>query len=599
MKGSQKITILFLLFLCGFLSVLTAQEKDTSIYEISGRHYYRYIVKSGNTLYSISRLYEISVPEIEEHNPQAKSGLSVGDTLYIPAAEKDKITMEKKMEVDGNFIIHEVQKKQTLYAISKIYGINIADIIAANPELKVGLTEGQFIKIPVSKLKEEEVKPEKQAVVEDKVITHEVKAKETLYSLSKTYSVSAEAIKNSNNGLPGGLKIGQVIVIPNSDDSYIPGDSTIKKDVYQVVYILPFFLDMNDTLMAHLKIDEKEKLFPKSIISVQFYQGCLMALDSLKKQGLRYHIKFYDSARDSNVVEKLMSDGELKDVDLIIGPFYLTEFLRVSEYARDHNIHIVCPVPQNNKILLGNPYVSKVATSRNILFKNLGRYAAYLFKTENIILVGQNFRASPLGLAFKTEFLNTLEKGGDTVSVKNLHEVKWDKGSTESIISLLKENVFNVIVVPSDDQVYVSELLGRLNTIHKKYMFKVIGIDLWLRYNNIDYEYFENLGVMMPVDGNIDYSRPEVKAFTKKFHTKNGIFPEKFSFQGFDITYYYLKQLHEHGNRIDEGLQESNQRLLYYKFNYFKTGIESGFENNSTILLKHENFKLEEVPVPE
>lgn len=571
------------------------EPEDTSLVEKNGRLFHRYVVKPGNTLYSISKLYHVSVQEIQEFNPESTNGLSIGDTLYIISAKNDKQSIEKKLESDGNFIVHEVQKKQTLYAISKIYGISVSDIMAANPELKNGLNEGQFIKIPIVKLKEAE--KEVISAKGENYISHEVKSKETLYSLSKLYGVPIDSIKHANNGLPAGLVEGQMLAIPKKDGRMEEADSTAKKDIYNVAVILPLFLDMNDSLMAKMKIDEKEKVFSKSIIAIQFYQGCLMAVDSLEKQGMRFNVRYYDSANDSNAVDKMISEGKFNNSDLIIGPFYLSQFRRVVEFARERKIHIVCPVPQNNRILLGNPYVSKVATSRNVIYKNLGRYIAYLYKTQNIIIVGQQFRADPFSLAFKTEFLATLQKSGDTSNINNLKEVKWDKGSIEPIKALLRDSVYNVLLVPSTDQVYVTELIANLNNLHKTYMIKVIGVDQWLKYSNIDFEYFNNLGVMIPVDGYTGFDRPEVKTFVQNYHLKYKQFPEKFAFQGFDIAYFYLQQLNKLGTRFESGLVDAKDRHLYFKFKYFKTGIESGYENSSTVLLKYENFELIEVPV--
>ena len=129
----------------GFISLLLshsistfaqADSIDSTIIEKGGRKFYTYVVESGNTVYAISKKYNLSVKDIEKHNPGVKQGLSVGDTLYILTVTKDKKAKKMKMEVDGNVIVHEVQKGQTLYAISNIYDINAGDIIKANPGFK-------------------------------------------------------------------------------------------------------------------------------------------------------------------------------------------------------------------------------------------------------------------------------------------------------------------------------------------------------------------------------------------------------------------------------------------------------------------------------
>ena len=76
-------------------------------------------------------------------------------------------------------------------------------------------------------------------------------------------------------------------------------------------------------------------------------------------------------------------------------------------------------------------------------------------------------------------------------------------------------------------------------------MFKVIGLDQWLRYTNIDFEYYENLGLMIPTDGYIDYSKLETQKLVQKYHKRYEVFPEKFAIQGFDVTYFYLKTMNK------------------------------------------------------
>ncbi|HAW53171.1 MAG TPA: hypothetical protein DCX54_12730, partial [Flavobacteriales bacterium] len=555
-----------------------AESIDSSIVEKNGRKYYTYVVEQGNTLYSISKKYKISVKEIELHNPGVKEGLSIGDTLYILAVAKDKGVKKMKMEVNGNVIVHEVQKGQTLYAIAHIYDLTIVDLIEANPGVKDGVKEGQLIKIPVAKLKKQEAAPVVQE--ERSVRLHLVKSKETLYSLSQLYKVSAEEIKSANNGLVDGLKVGQEIVIPDpTNDLPIHKDSTEMKEVYKIAVILPFFLDLNDTLHASLKINDKEQVLSKSVVAIQFYQGCLMALDSLKKMGMRFDVKVYDSGKDSNVVDGLIEKGELSGVDLILGPFYQSQFTRVAEYARKKKIHIVSPVPLSNKVLLGNSYTSKVATSDNILFRNLGEYVSKFYHTENVLVITKYFRANTLANSFKKAYNQNLFVKGDSIG-NGLKEIKWDNGSIDGIKAQLSDSVFNIILIPSNDQVYVTELLSKLNLLKDKYMFKIIGVENWMKYTNVDLEYYENLHVSIPTDAFIDYESQAVKKFIVSFNNQYKSFPENFSFLGFDVSFYFLKLLNEGGNRFEPLMEGRKEKYFSRNFDFFKTGIESGYENS-------------------
>ena len=589
--------LLLTLLLIGSVGSVRSQdiEVDSTLFERHGRQYYRYIVQGGNTLYSIARKYSVSVQDINRDNPHISDGLGIGDTLYIIAVEKDARAKQLKMEVDGNYIVHEVQKGQTLYALSKMYEIEVGDIIEANPELKGGVKEGQLIRIPVARLKkQEEVQVSEERKIEEQRM-HKVEAGETLYSLARRYSVSITQIREANGGLPDGLRQGQDLVIPMAlSVSSTVGDSSVLKEVYKVALILPFFLDLNDTLISRLRIDEEETVLAKSNVAIQFYEGVLMAVDSLHKMGMHFELAVYDSGKDSNVVDNMLKRGELDDVDLVIGPFYQSQFMRVAEFARERKIHIVSPVPLSNRILLGNPYVSKVATSQNILFKNLGEYIQKNYGTENVIIVMKSFRANAMAHSFSTSYSDHTPADKDTTK-RPIHEIRWDNGSIDGITSLLSDSAFNIILIPSNDQVYVTELLSKLNQMHQDVLFKIIGTENWLRYSNLDIDYLENLHVTIPIDAYVNYDEEGTRKFIRSFEKKFETFPENFSFLGFDVTFYFLSLMHEKGTRIEPFLSDYRKRLLYREFNFFKTGIESGYENSCLRILEHRDMEIVEI----
>ena len=235
--------LIFLLFLVG-TNVLISQESANTyeLTKIDGKNYYIHIVEKGNTLYAISRKYAVSIDVLKEQNPSVKDGLTIGDRLLIPKKSVERKNIEDSPEIDGNFLIHEVAKKNTLYSIAKEYHVEINDIIAANPRLEEGLKKGMKIKIPIEKIKSERndsiyIKPASASPY----ITHTVLAKETMYSLSKLYEVSIDSLMLVNNGLPEGLKEGQLINIPilkvyDLPDENIPlYDSTAVKEDYRVI----------------------------------------------------------------------------------------------------------------------------------------------------------------------------------------------------------------------------------------------------------------------------------------------------------------------------------------------------------------------------
>lgn len=215
MNNSMKIKWIFIvLFLFGlFFGMPNAQaqvqiERSTEIVRVGGKDYYMHHVKSGQTLWGISQVYQVSVEEIERLNPELKEGLKVGYVIGIPVRlnnesqaeqvesskvivptpqvekkdepspksealseiDKDYVEIERSKEITKiggkQYYLHYVKSGQTLYSISKAYQVTIEEIEMLNPEVKDGLKVGFVIGIPVRDIQEPVVEPEIATVVE-------------------------------------------------------------------------------------------------------------------------------------------------------------------------------------------------------------------------------------------------------------------------------------------------------------------------------------------------------------------------------------------------------------------------------------------------
>lgn len=121
---------------------------------------------------------------------------------------KDSIGVET---INGQtFVIHRVEEKETLFAISRRYRTSVDDILLYNAAAKSGLEIGQILKVPYSRPVTKPVSSTQEGIV------HKVAAKETLYSISRTYQVSLEDLKRWNNLSDNGLAIGQELIIKKS-----------------------------------------------------------------------------------------------------------------------------------------------------------------------------------------------------------------------------------------------------------------------------------------------------------------------------------------------------------------------------------------------
>ena len=153
-----------------------------------------YTVKSGDSLWSISRKFGITVDELKNANNLSSNLLSIGQNLIIPGKDLDAIGEE-----------YVVKKGDTLYSIARKYNTSVDNIKSINNITTDSLAIGQIIKLPST-----------SDVASD---TYIVKKGDSLYSIARTYNTSVDKLKEINNLTSNALAIGQVLKLPSSNAS--------------------------------------------------------------------------------------------------------------------------------------------------------------------------------------------------------------------------------------------------------------------------------------------------------------------------------------------------------------------------------------------
>lgn len=162
-----------------------------------------YTVKKGDSLWAISKVYSTSVEEIKRINNLTNNNLYIGQVIRIP----EMYTKEEDMVVPS-YINYKVVSGDTLYGISKKYGVSIDTIVSDNALKNNILSVGQNLKIRVSSNLVEECFGE-----ETSINTYTVVKGDTLYSIAKKFNTTVDNIKKKNNLVDNTLIVGQVLNI--------------------------------------------------------------------------------------------------------------------------------------------------------------------------------------------------------------------------------------------------------------------------------------------------------------------------------------------------------------------------------------------------
>lgn len=201
----RKVLIGFFCLLA--ISVQASVKDSVGIKEKEGRKYILHKIEPKETLFSLSQRYGVEIEKIITANPDMADNLPANAIIEIP------ISMVAKIAGDKSRIIHTVQPSETLYSISKMYEVDFQQIRKWNELADNSISIGQELVIYPEKSSAGNIQTSDNKNNDGVTMRHHVKAGETLYSLSKQYKISRADIKKWNNLTDDNIKLGQDLIV--------------------------------------------------------------------------------------------------------------------------------------------------------------------------------------------------------------------------------------------------------------------------------------------------------------------------------------------------------------------------------------------------
>lgn len=192
--------------------------KENQVIYVSVINLISHEVKPKETLYGIATKYNVTIEEIKQLNPELDQLVKVGQLISIPKINKNFVSalaQQKKQKVSNNELyIHEIQPKETLFSIARLYNVSVSDLDELNKDLlKNGLRIGQEIFIPNKK----KTIGGNARIITNETIFHNVLPQETKFGIAKKYGITIEQLELQNPETISGLKIGTQLAINLKD----------------------------------------------------------------------------------------------------------------------------------------------------------------------------------------------------------------------------------------------------------------------------------------------------------------------------------------------------------------------------------------------
>ncbi len=603
------------------------------------------LVKPKETLYSISQRYSVDIKDIIIANPGLKGGiLKIDSKIRIPQSKIVKkdlpVKVNKTPLEDADYIYYRIKSGDTFYSIAKAYHLNQDVLDESNPDLRPDdLDIGYLVRIPKKAIKRNEDGNQS----EEDFIIHSIRRKETLYSIAKKYEISVKDIKEANPTIMfSNIRKGTKLRIPTpaylakkkieeeklsipeiSDENIVQWDSIgvdcneynyeIGREQIKVAVLLPF--NIEETKKANIItriVDDKEVettrkepvLASKSKSFVEFYEGVLMAVDSMKKQGINIHLYTYDTAPDTNKVIEILNKPELKTMDFIIGPAYTSNLSLVSSFSYKYGIKMIYPLSNINSELNQNPYMFQVNSPESLLQDKYAEYIVSKHVNSRIIIL-KSKESDPeeehlCELIKNKLYLKYLPNG----ILPDFKETTFSEQDVQGIEALMNKDKQNVVVVPSTKEADVSKIITTLHGVAESSIsdIKLIGLGSWLRFQTINAEDIYDMNTEIITSYAIDYELKSTKDFILKFRqwyqtepfavSPYFIRPDRYSrfskygIWGFDIMYYFLNARVRYGKKFEYCISGLNSEQVQFNFHFKRSENWGGFYNDGLFILR-------------
>ncbi|MBL6647727.1 MAG: LysM peptidoglycan-binding domain-containing protein [Flavobacteriaceae bacterium] len=439
-----------------------------------------------------------------------------------------------------------------------------------------------------------------------KFIEHNVKRKQTLFTISNLYNVPIDLIKKYNPQIKGDkISKRMVLKIPfitNSDNETIIKETLVKqvsksknnklnlfdsvpnKKNISLAFIAPFNLDKIDidSIENTKKYLEKLNL---STLSLDFYSGTLSALETAKKLGIKIKLDTYDNKNSFEEIDRISNIKKIKNYDFILGPFIPRNINKLSSNLQGLDVPIISPLTSNEIELNENVFQSipSKKLQRELMFSYVDSLIVKDPDPCVMIIYDSSSEKQKVKLLERFPYAELIDT--------DLSEGLVDPEITDSLL-VTKKN--NLVFLESQNLNVITSVSSMLNS----QISKERNIKMLTSYRS---EIYENENISLQHLGNLKFTYPtyffpkfgeELSELNNEFLVNFGKLPNKIAIRAYEITLDLILRT-SYRRKLIKSIDLPETKYYQNRFKY--QNFENGFINNSVLLIQHDDLDVFEI----
>lgn len=471
----------------------------------------------------------------------------------------------KTQTINGKrYFIHVVDHGQTVYSIARAYGLKEVEAITKKDIHFLQVGDTVWLPCKGQKLSDGFVAPTASSTAP---------ASEAKSADNKPAAAAAPVAGQGEAAVVRGRVNPQSIVVS---------------------LMMPFNLSQMDKIStSKFDVEQRGKIAYKSLEFIQFYEGLMLGLERLEKQGYNVTLNVVDVEGTTDAdVENAFRSHNVAQSDLLIALLTRQPFEKAAQLARDAQLFIVNPASDRSEIVAGNPYVFKCLPSHEAQAKNAVRVIRRTLPNLPIFIVHSNAKGEKADLAALTAELDGHEDMKYTL-------VDWAQSAKFS--TMLKAAGQSVVISlyqqdKSKNRIYATQLLNKLSAFKSRTPYLVTFDDWTELYNDVDFAQLQSLNYHTYF-ASWDMSNPQHKEFVDLFNERYKTEPTNtYAGMANDIILYFVTGLQQKGTDFFKSPAIVPPQGMLYPLSFTHSRADYGYENQQTMLYKMSDYHF--IPIP-